>query len=429
MSAPLSEEEEVPDKEPARGAPGDCDRQSQEEPATMAVEEPRDENPVVAEDKMPTGKPEEPHANGENEEESLARECHRLRRELDEALSAAAVAEIVKESLVSLDRQKTSLQEELATMQQLLGEAHDEAAAARTDYEHRLAGAKAVIGQLEVENQELKIQLKVTSGSGGAGEAAAGVLDRDTLLGGAAVISDATKSFARRMKTNLLQTGVIPNPASAVDRSTVGVSGNSTSDKATIPHAASQPAGLLTLEDGMRRAHEDTELLKSIVVPLEEQIGALKDKLREADGLLREYEARQSKELLALEGLGHWLEDKASPEDAMAKLLELSGSEDLKEGRVQAQGAIYVALLGARYSLLNSELTSLRAEHAEVVELLDKERHSTRRLKHEATITGSHMLKLQREHLTEVRVICLSYPPCTISSLCTCRRLPECTRC
>ena len=46
-------------------------------------------------------------------------------------------------------------------------------------------------------------------------------------------------------------------------------------------------------EDSMKRAYEDTELLKSIVVPLEEQIQALKDKLRQTDALLREHESRQ----------------------------------------------------------------------------------------------------------------------------------------
>lgn len=51
------------------------------------------------------------------------------------------------------------------------------------------------------------------------------------------------------------------------------------------------------MDEGMKKAYEDTELLKSIVVPLEEQIGALKDKLRETDGLLRE-QARRKKNTL-----------------------------------------------------------------------------------------------------------------------------------
>lgn len=49
------------------------------------------------------------------------------------------------------------------------------------------------------------------------------------------------------------------------------------------------------MDDGMmRKAYEDTELLKSIVLPLEEQIEALKGKLRETDNLLRQHEEKQS---------------------------------------------------------------------------------------------------------------------------------------
>lgn len=56
---------------------------------------------------------------------------------------------------------QATVDEELATMQQLLNEAHDEAANSRRDYEHRLAKFKAIVGQLENENHELKIQLKL----------------------------------------------------------------------------------------------------------------------------------------------------------------------------------------------------------------------------------------------------------------------------
>lgn len=41
--------------------------------------------------------------------------------------------------MVELERQKGSVDEELATLQQLLNEAHDEAANNRTAYQHQLA--------------------------------------------------------------------------------------------------------------------------------------------------------------------------------------------------------------------------------------------------------------------------------------------------
>jgi Rab GTPase-binding effector protein 1 len=52
-------------------------------------------------------------------------------------------------------------------------------------------------------------------------------------------------------------------------------------------------AGAASPEEELKRAQDDSELLRSIVLPLEEQIVALKGKLRETDSLLQEYEKRQ----------------------------------------------------------------------------------------------------------------------------------------
>lgn len=47
------------------------------------------------------------------------------------------------------------------------------------------------------------------------------------------------------------------------------------------------------LESSMKRAQEDAEVLRSLVLPLEEEIKALKDKLRTTDDQLRLYESTQ----------------------------------------------------------------------------------------------------------------------------------------
>ena len=308
----------------------------------------------------------------------LAETTQKLQNELDNAKSEIEVASCVRESMLELERQKTSCDEELATMQQLLNESHDEASITRTRYEHELAKTQAIVGQLENENHELKIHMKL----GGSNAAAAGAMtghhqdsfvDKETLLGGAAVLSDATKSFARRMKSNL-QTAVIgPGPKE--------------------------------MDEGMKKAYEDTELLKAIVVPLEEQIGALKDKLRETDGLLREHESRQSATILGVEAMAHWLQGK-SVEEAMTRLLQKSEDPDLASGKESAQkdasSSIYLALLSARYSLLNTELSTVRKEHHEIVELLEKERSSNNALKQDSLIASSDMVRTQREYLTEI---------------------------
>ena len=326
------------------------------------------------------------------EADDLKAENARLQRELDDALSVAAVAECVKESMIELERQKNSVDEELATMRQLLNEAHDEASSARTSYEHQLAKAKAVVGQLEGENHELRVRAKLGHGGGAAGVSEASVIDKETILGGAAVITDGAKSFARRMKSNLLPLG---SSAQQQQQS------SQPSEKTPSPVAPSTQQAGANLEDGMRRAYEDTEVLKAIVVPLEEQIGALKSKLRETDALLRQHEEKQSDIILGVDGLAKWLEGQ-SLEEAMAKVVERSASPDLEQGKVRAQENLYLGLMSARYSMLNRELASLRREHEEVVQLLERERSATKQLRQDAVFSNSELVKSQREHLAEV---------------------------
>ena len=93
----------------------------------------------------------------------------------------------------------------------------------------------------------------------------------------------------------------------------------------------------ISLSTGMKKAYEDTELLKAIILPLEEQIHALKDKLRETDFLLNESEKRQTKSVLGVEALVKWLEGK-SYDDAAVHLdnrqKELLSFSELKKREV-----------------------------------------------------------------------------------------------
>ena len=196
-----------------------------------------------------------------------------LQNQLNETLSEVAVAAVVKESMVELERQKKSLESEVTTLQQLLNENHDESASIRTRYEHEIARIKAVAQQLEQENKELRAGSGGTDLGSGAGE------DRDALL----ALNDVTKSLVRKVKLNF--------------HSAVG------KDKIVSPTSpiAVPAVNSTTGQDEdcqMQKAQEDTELLKAIVLPLEEQIVALKQKLRETDQLLVESERRQSKTIL-----------------------------------------------------------------------------------------------------------------------------------
>ena len=93
------------------------------------------------------------------------------------------------------------------------------------------------------------------------------------------VFSAVTKTLARKV-------GSLANPALALSPLT----------PTQIPVSSSQPpdaTGDDYMEQSMKRAQEDVEVLRSLVLPLEEEIKALKDKLRTADDQLRTYEANQ----------------------------------------------------------------------------------------------------------------------------------------
>ena len=69
-----------------------------------------------------------------------------------------------------------------------------------------------------------------------------------------------------------------------------------------------------------RQAAADADLLKSIVEPLEEQIGALKQKLRDTDLLLGESEKRHAKSVMGVAPLADWLAGQADVDQALSSI-------------------------------------------------------------------------------------------------------------
>ena len=146
-----------------------------------------------------------------NENDNLKSEVERLKSELvalraknDDLLSEVAVSDFLKEDVVEINRQRNGLEDEKKTLESLLMETREEATSTRTRYEHEFARLKAVLEQIEIENKELKAQVK-NGGGGGAGgmseiteSGAANLVDKETL----SVITDATKNLARRVISN-----------------------------------------------------------------------------------------------------------------------------------------------------------------------------------------------------------------------------------
>ncbi|XP_051786743.1 rab GTPase-binding effector protein 1 [Erpetoichthys calabaricus] len=123
------------------------------------------------------------------------------------------------------------------------------------------------------------------------------------------------------------------------------------------------------LENEMKKAQEDAEKLRSVVMPMEQEITALKSRLTEAEDRVKELEAAKVTEL------NHVLE------------AEKSCRTDLE---------MYVAVLNTQKSVLQEDAEKLRKELHEVCHLLEQERQQHNQLKHTWQRANDQFLESQR---------------------------------
>ncbi|XP_077449069.1 rab GTPase-binding effector protein 1 [Stigmatopora argus] len=123
------------------------------------------------------------------------------------------------------------------------------------------------------------------------------------------------------------------------------------------------------LENDMKKAQEDAEKLRSVVMPMEQEIGILKAKLSTAEDRIKELEASKVKEL------NHVLE------------AEKSCRTDLE---------MYVAVLNTQKSVLQEDAEKLRKELHEVCHKLELERQQHNQLKHTWQRANDQFLESQR---------------------------------
>ncbi|XP_068456064.1 rab GTPase-binding effector protein 1 [Clinocottus analis] len=123
------------------------------------------------------------------------------------------------------------------------------------------------------------------------------------------------------------------------------------------------------LEDAMKKAQEDAEKLRSVVMPMEQEIAALKARLTTAEDRVKELEASKVKEL------NHVLE------------AEKSCRTDLE---------MYVAVLNTQKSVLQEDAEKLRRELHEVCHKLELERQQHNQLKHTWQRANDQFLESQR---------------------------------
>ncbi|XP_049520059.1 rab GTPase-binding effector protein 1 isoform X3 [Dermacentor silvarum] len=160
------------------------------------------------------------------------------------------------------------------------------------------------------------------------------------------------------------------------------------------------------LEESMRKAQEDAEMLRSLVVPLEEEIKALKDKLRSTDEQLHVYEA-------AFTGLVHGLGSGTlgdavrggTPAEILShlddKLTSLcKGLQAEKASRSDLE--MYVAVLNTQKMVMQEDTDQLRKQFQEVCNLLEREKREHSCLKRTWQMANDRFLEAQQAHVRDL---------------------------
>ena len=288
--------------------------------------------------------------------EVLKLELKKTQDKLGDALSQVAVAQVLQENLCSMEHQNASLQEELATMQILLTEATSDG----QPMEH----LRAKYSEIKAENRDLRTQINLLSNNipdpSVGTEKKSSSSESESFLG-------VTKTLAKRVKSSV-QT-VIPASPSAGGHEDTG---------------------------DMARAREGAEMLREIVQPMEEQIVALKGKLRETDSLLQEYEKRQATSLLEMEAVAAWMvgNDKTMAEQKL--------KDEVGDGYSGGEGELFHAMLAARIGMLVQELEAVKDDRDRIRRDLDGEKKKNSESK-ENVERMQNLVAIYREQVATVK--------------------------
>ncbi|KAK2172041.1 hypothetical protein NP493_998g00053 [Ridgeia piscesae] len=161
------------------------------------------------------------------------------------------------------------------------------------------------------------------------------------------------------------------------------------------------------LEDSMRKAQADAEILKSVVMPLEQEIQCLRNKLKNAN--LQGKEERANVGEGTEEGGESETKDTLSVNSSLLDISELDEKmkelnqhlETEKSSRTDLE--MYVAVLNTQKSVLQEEVDKLRSELQQVCHLLERERRELTDLKQTWQMANDQFLEAQRLMIADLR--------------------------
>ncbi|XP_076364321.1 rab GTPase-binding effector protein 1-like isoform X2 [Tachypleus tridentatus] len=288
--------------------------------------------------------------------ESLEAEVKKIQAELNEARSLVTIAECQKENEIESERRKCH--EEIASLQHIMKEAVSDAMRSTSShFEKEISRLQTANQRLEAELQELRSERSK---------------ERE------GVLAAVTKTLKQRVGN------LSPHPFSTSNDSNEN------------------------LEDSMKKAQEDAEMLKSLVVPLEEEIRVLKDKLRSTDGQLRMYETAFSGLVKGL-GSGGDLADLIkgkTPAEVVGhlddKLTSLSqGLQAEKASRTDLE--MYVAVLNTQKAVMQEDVERVKQESKDILLQLEREKKEHAALKKTWQMANDQFLEAQQLQMMDMR--------------------------
>lgn len=283
---------------------------------------------------------------------------NKTKSELEDIKMAVSVSEANKEEEIAKIRQQC--QQEIETMQALLREAAEEASSSTAaQYESERAKLKELNENYEEEIQTIRSKL----------------------------------SQERQLDKGK---GFLSSVADIVTRGSSSLS--------------QTPTETENLEVSMRKAQQDAEILKSVVMPLEREIEALTQKIQQQTEHIRSLEKQKNHQIAGsssnLQDLSSpirttlpSLEDVTEPEDKIEKLMKYLKAE--KASRMDLE--MYVAVLTTQKNVLQDETDKLRNELSEVCSILDEEKHAHNQLKETWTMANDQFLESQRLMMMDMR--------------------------
>ncbi|XP_071544264.1 rab GTPase-binding effector protein 1-like isoform X1 [Panulirus ornatus] len=317
----------------------------------------------------------------ETEVEMLRAQIRQLQADLEEAHSAVTIAQCTAENDIAVEQRKC--QEEIATVQQLMKEEVANAVGGR--YEGEIKRLKKLTERLEAEKQHYRRlyekQLEESD-----------IRAKSESLLSPGVLSAVTKSLAKKVPS--LSPSALSTPEKTVSGTGIGT-----------PSLGGTGVDAENLEESMKRAQEDANLLRSLVEPLEGEIQALKVKIRAQDAQLRAHEAQQAAALHTADVVAPLLQgtDAAQVVQQLDEKLKGVSSTLEAEKASRADLELYTAILNTQKTALTDDVDRLRTQLTELRQAYEAERRQHRDLKHTWQRANDQFLEAQRHHLADMR--------------------------